>query len=252
MKDDEWQRLGAASALLSSASLWIDDTANLSTVELQDKAHLLVARGGIGLLIVDYVHLMHSSVNDRRHENRVQEIGEISRSLKAIARELDLPVLALAQVPRAFESRPTRELHLSDLRDGSLENDADLVLFLSVSEADSPDAAGKPRFATISISKHCNGPRADLEVSFLPNATRFCDWHTLSQTSIPDHPSEAAPVPLTPREYRFPRLQEIMAQVMQRRAKQSKAGISGTAKQDEYSRALPMGAVLEDGEEGKT
>ena len=250
MKDDEWQRLGAASALLSSANLWIDDTANLSTAELQDKAHLLVKRGGIQLLIVDYVHLMRSSVNDRRHENRVQEIGEISRSLKAIARELDLPVLALAQVSRAFESRPTRELHLSDLRDGSLENDADLVLFLSVSDADPPGAAGEPRLATISIAKHRNGPRADIEVCFLPNATRFCDWPTLSEASIPDHPSEAGSEPLTPQQYRFPRLQEIMAQAMQRRAKQSEAGISETVKQGEHSRALPMGAVLEDEEGG--
>jgi replicative DNA helicase len=249
MMDDEWQRLGAASALLSSANLWIDDTANLSTTELRDKAHLVVARGGVGLLIVDYVHLMRSSVNDRRHENRVQEIGEISRSLKAIARELDLPVLALAQVSRAFESRPAKELHLSDLRDGSLENDADLVLFLSVSEADSQEVAGEARLATISIAKHRNGPRAGLEVCFLPSTTRFCDWPTLSHASIPDHLSEAAPAPLTPREYRFPRLQEIMAQAMQRRARQGEAGVSGTVKQDEQSRALPMGAVLED-EEG--
>ena len=249
MVDDEWQRLGEASAQLSSARLWIDDKANLSTAELQEKARLLVERGGIQLLIVDYVHLMRSSVNDRRQENRVQEIGEISRSLKAIARELDLPVLALAQVSRAFENRPSRELHLSDLRDGSLENDADLVLFLSVSEADPTEAAGEARLATISIAKHRNGPRADLEVCFLPSTTRFCDWPTLSETFIPDRPTEAGQAPLAPEEHPFPRLQEIMARAMQRWAKQSDVGVAATAKQDEFSRALPVGVVLEDEEE---
>src|SRR5712692_4506334 len=167
IEDDEWERLGKASATLSEARLWIDDTASLATVQLQDKARLLAERCGIELLIVDYVHLMLSSIHDRRHENRVQEIGEISRSLKALARELDIPVLALAQVSRAFEGRPSKKLQLSDLRDGSLENDADLVLFLSVAEADTTGTTTS-RLATISIAKHRNGPRAALDICFEP------------------------------------------------------------------------------------
>src|SRR6266566_5221611 len=158
LDNDDRTQLGEASASLREAKLWIDDTANLSTAQLRDKAHLLVEHCGVDLLIVDYVHLMLSSINDKRHENRVQEIGEISRSLKALARELNIPVLALAQMSRAFESRPTKKHQLSDLRDGSLENDADLVLFLSVDEKETTGTA-TCQSATISIAKHRNGPR---------------------------------------------------------------------------------------------
>src|SRR6266702_7693377 len=134
LDNDDRTQLGEASASLSEVKLWIDDMANLTTAQLHDKAHVLVEHCGVDLLIVDYVHLMLSSINDKRHENRVQEIGEISRSLKALARELNIPVLALAQLSRAFEGRPMKKFQLSDLRDGSLENDADLVLFLSPSD----------------------------------------------------------------------------------------------------------------------
>src|SRR5439155_3347562 len=165
MEDDEWTRLGEVSATLRRAKLWIDDTANLSTTQLGDKARLLVGHCGVDLLIVDYAHLMLSSIHDRRHENRVQEMGEISRSLKALARDLNIPVLALAQVSRAFESRPSKYFQLSDLRDGSLENDADLVLFLSVDEQETTGTA-VCQLATISIAKHRNGPRAELDICF--------------------------------------------------------------------------------------
>jgi hypothetical protein len=214
-----------------------------------DKARLLVERGGAELLIIDYVHLMHSSVNEKRYENRTQEIGEISRCLKALARELNIPVLALAQVSRAFESRPSKKLQLSDLRDGSLENDADLILFLSVAEADPSEAAGSPRLATISIAKHRNGPLRDLDVCFLPSATRFCDWPELSPPPIPQQPSAAAPTQASPSAEHFPRLQEIMARAIERRAKSGTVQPPSLEKLSEQGRALPIGAVLEDEEE---
>jgi replicative DNA helicase len=225
VEEAEGQQPGEGSAASQAASLWIDDTANLSTAELSRKAHLLADRAGIQLLIVDYVHLMLSSVNDKRHENRVQEVGEISRSLKALARELDLPVLALAQVSRAFEGRPSKQLQLSDLRDGSLENDADLVLFLSVSEADTPSSANSPRLATISIAKHRHGPRADLDICYLPASTRFCDLQTLPP--VPERPA-TAPAPSSQRAKDFPRLQEIMARVTQGRQTPLETGSSPT------------------------
>ena len=182
LDNDDRTRLGEASVSLSEAKLWIDDTANLSTAQLHDKAHLLVEDCGAELLIVDYVHLILSSINDKRHENRVQEIGEISRSLKALARDLNVPVLALAQLSRAFEGRPIKKFQLSDLRDGSLENDADLVLFLSLNETDTSGTTSTPRLATISIAKHRNGPCADLDVCFQPDLTRFSDLPTLART----------------------------------------------------------------------
>jgi replicative DNA helicase len=244
-EEAEGQQPGEGSATLQVASLWIDDTANLSTTELSRKAHVLAERAGIQLLIVDYVHLMLSSVNDKRHENRVQEVGEISRSLKALARELDLPVLALAQVSRAFEGRPSKQLQLSDLRDGSLENDADLVLFLSVSEADTPSSANSPRLATISIAKHRHGPRADLDVCYLPASTRFCDLQTLPP--VPERPA-TAPAPSSQRAKDFPRLQEIMARVTQGRQTPLETGSSPTIVPAQSSRSLPIGSVLEDEE----
>ncbi len=246
-EEAEWQQPSEGSAASQAACLWIDDTANLSTAELSRKAHLLADRAGIRLLIVDYVHLMLSSVNDKRHENRVQEVGEISRSLKALARELDLPVLALAQVSRAFEGRPSKKLQLSDLRDGSLENDADLVLFLSVSEADSPASAGNPRLATISIAKHRHGPRADLDICYLPASTRFCDLQTLPTPPAPERPA-AVTAPAGQRAKDSPRLQEIMARVTQGGRTQTEAGSSPTITAAQSGRALPLGSVLEDEE----
>ena len=192
MEDSEWARLGEVSAKLSEAKLWMDDTASLSTAQLYDKAHLLVDSYGVELLIVDYVHLMLSSVYEKRHENRAQEMGEISRSLKALARDLNIPVLALAQVSRAYEARPLKNLQLSDLRDGSLENDADLVLFLSRAE-ENLAAASAYQLTTISIAKHRNGPRADLDICFHPASTRFFDLETLEQVLVPEQPFLSPP-----------------------------------------------------------
>ena len=101
-------KLRETSEALMEGKLWIDDTVNLSTTQLRDRAEILVKRRGVRLVIVDYVHLMLSNINHKRYENRVQEVGEISRSLKALARELNVPVLAIAPLSRAFESRPAK------------------------------------------------------------------------------------------------------------------------------------------------
>lgn len=113
----------------------------------------------------------------------IEGLGEISRSLKALARDLNIPILALAQVSRAYEARPLKNLQLSDLRDGSLENDADLVLFLSRAEENLAVALAY-QLTTISIAKHRNGPRANLDICFHPASTRFFDLETIEQVLV--------------------------------------------------------------------
>jgi DnaB-like helicase C terminal domain len=152
----------------------------------------------------------------------------------------------LVQVSRAFESRPTRRLQLSDLRDGSLENDADLVIFLSLAEGDVPETTNAPRLVTISIAKNRNGPRANLDVCFLPSVHRFCDWPTLPQPTVPQQPPIQANQPTG----HLPRLQEIMARTAQRwQLRSANPQRPPVVKRSEQSRVLPIGAVLEDEEE---
>ncbi|HLQ10139.1 MAG TPA: replicative DNA helicase, partial [Ktedonobacteraceae bacterium] len=117
IEDDEWDRIVIARDTLEEASIWIDDTASISTTELRSKARRLQAQEGVDLIIIDYLQLMQATIGGKRNENRVQEISEISRSLKALARELNVPVLALAQLSRAVESRQSKVPQLSDLRE---------------------------------------------------------------------------------------------------------------------------------------
>src|SRR5947199_5948089 len=129
IEEDEWDRIVYAMGTLSEANIWIDDTASISTMEMRSKARRLQAEHGIDLIIVDYLQLMQASVGGKRNENRVQEISEISRSLKGLARELNLPVLALAQLSRAVESRQSKVPQLSDLREsGCLTGDTPVYL----------------------------------------------------------------------------------------------------------------------------
>jgi replicative DNA helicase len=112
IEEDEWERIVTASDKLSEANLWIDDTAGISTMEMRSKARRLQTEHGVDLVIVDYLQLMQASSNGR-HDNRVQEVSEISRSLKGLARELNVPVLALAQLSRSVESRQSKVPQLS-------------------------------------------------------------------------------------------------------------------------------------------
>ena len=125
IEDDEWERIVYAMDTLAEANIWIDDSAGISTTELRSKARRLQAERGIDMIIIDYLQLMQATIGGRRNENRVQEISEISRSLKALARELNVPVLALAQLSRAVESRQSKVPQLSDLREsGCLAGDS--------------------------------------------------------------------------------------------------------------------------------
>jgi replicative DNA helicase len=176
IEDDEWDRIIYAMGTLSEANIWIDDTPGITTVEMRSKARRLQAEHGIDLIIVDYLQLMQSVLGSgKRNENRVQEISEVSRNLKALARELNMPVLALAQLSRAVETRQSKVPQLSDLREsGSLEQDADIVMFIYRDDIYNPESERK-NIADIIVAKHRNGPVGEVSLYFQANQTRFRD-----------------------------------------------------------------------------
>src|SRR6266576_183380 len=176
IEDDEWERIVYAMGTLSEANIWIDDTAGISTVEMRSKARRLHAERNIDLIIVDYLQLMQSmSGSGKRNENRVQEISEISRNLKSLARELNVPVLALAQLSRAVESRQSKVPQLSDLREsGSIEQDSDIVMFIYRDDVYNPETERK-NIADIIVAKHRNGPVGTISLYFQASKTRFHD-----------------------------------------------------------------------------
>ncbi len=175
IEDEEWERIIYAMGTLSEANIWIDDTAGISTVEMRSKARRLHAEHGIDLIIVDYLQLMQATVGGKRNENRVQEISEISRNLKGLARELNIPVLALAQLSRAVESRQSKVPQLSDLREsGSIEQDSDIVMFIYREDVYNPESERK-NIADIIVAKHRNGPVGEVSLYFQASQTRFRD-----------------------------------------------------------------------------
>ena len=175
IEEDEWDRIVYAMDTLSESNIWIDDTAGISTMEMRSKARRLHAEHGIDLIIVDYLQLMQATIGGKRNENRVQEISEISRSLKGLARELNLPVLALAQLSRAVESRQSKVPQLSDLREsGSIEQDSDIVMFIYRDDLYNQESERK-NIADIIIAKHRNGPVGEISLYFQASQTRFRD-----------------------------------------------------------------------------
>ena len=174
IEDDEWERIVYSMGTLAEANIWIDDTAGISTMEMRSKARRLQAESGVNLIIVDYLQLMQSSAG-KRNDNRVQEISEISRNLKGLARELDVPVMALAQLSRAVESRQSKVPQLSDLREsGSIEQDADVVMFIYRDDVYNPESERK-NIADIIVAKHRNGPVGEVSLYFQASQTRFRD-----------------------------------------------------------------------------
>jgi replicative DNA helicase len=176
--DYEWHRINNAFGVLNEAPIYIDDTAGLTAMELRSKARRLKAEADIKLIIVDYLQLMAGS----GRENRTQEVGEISRSLKGLARELDVPVVALSQLSRAVEHRPDHRPILSDLREsGSIEQDADIVMFVHREELYDQDTERR-NIADLLIAKHRNGPITEIHLRFFPGQTRFADLETYHQS----------------------------------------------------------------------
>lgn len=169
IQDDDWERLAHASEILSQAPIYIDDTPALSILEMRAKAKRLKMEKGLEAVIVDYLQLMQPRV---RRENRQQEITEISRSLKTLAKELHVPVIALSQLSRAVEQRTDKRPQLSDLREsGAIEQDADVVMFIyrpDVYFNDAPEGV-----AEIIIGKQRNGPIGTIQLAFIKEYTRF-------------------------------------------------------------------------------
>ncbi|MBX4191480.1 MAG: replicative DNA helicase [Candidatus Doudnabacteria bacterium] len=169
--DNDFERIGHALGRLSEAPIFIDDSGSLNIMELRTKARRLQAEHDLDLIVVDYLQLMQG----RSTENRVQEVSEISRSLKILAKELDVPVLALSQLSRAVEQRGgDKKPQLSDLREsGSIEQDADVVMFIYRDEMYSGKDSKKPHIAEILVRKHRNGPTGDIELFFDGEKTSF-------------------------------------------------------------------------------
>ncbi len=168
--NDDFSRIGHAMGELSEAPIYIDDTASLNVMEMRTMARRLQAERGLDFIIIDYLQLMEGRGNIN---NRVQEVSEISRSLKGLARELNIPVLALSQLSRGIESRGSgdQKPRLSDLREsGSIEQDADVVLFIYRESKDSPE---NKNIAGVTVAKHRNGPVGEVKLFFNQQYTSF-------------------------------------------------------------------------------
>ncbi|MDQ4149131.1 MAG: replicative DNA helicase [Actinomycetota bacterium] len=174
LQDADWPKLSHALGRLAEAPIFIDDTASITIMEMRAKCRRLKAKHGLGLVIVDYLQLMQPHPG-RRSENRVQEVADISRSLKILARELDLPVIAVSQLSRNVEHRTDKRPLLADLRDsGSIEQDADIVLFIYRDEVYNPDSTQKG-IAEIHVAKHRNGPIGKVDLAFLEHYAKFAN-----------------------------------------------------------------------------
>lgn len=170
LDDQDWPRLTSSVSMLSKARLFIDDTPALSPTELRARTRRLKREHGLDLIVIDYLQLMQVSGSS---ENRATEISEISRSLKALAKELNVPVIALSQLNRSVEQRPDKRPVMSDLREsGGIEQDADVILFIYRDEVYNPDSNDKG-VAEILIRKQRNGPIGTIKLAFLGQYTRF-------------------------------------------------------------------------------
>lgn len=180
-EQDGWDKIVTSMDRLPLDHLWIDDTAALSITELRSRALRLKAEQDVDLIIVDYVQLMHATHNGKHIENRVQELSEITAGLKALAKELDVPVLALAQVSRAVEARQVKVPQLSDLREsGTFEQDSDIVMFLyrddyyaGVNQDTGESLSDRSNETDVIIAKHRNGPTGEISLYWSAEQTRF-------------------------------------------------------------------------------
>ena len=174
LQDDEWIRLTDAANRLSEMPIYVDDSSGLSVLEMKAKARRLRKKHNISLVIIDYLQLMQSK---KSVESRQQEISDVSRSLKALAKDLNIPVLALSQLNRRVEERPNKRPILADLREsGAIEQDADVILFIYREELYNRTEENKGK-AEIIIAKHRNGPTGKLDLTFREKYTKFDSYY---------------------------------------------------------------------------
>ncbi len=173
VEDDDWQKLAEASGNLSQAQIFIDDTPGISVMEIRAKCRKLKLEKNIGMVVIDYIQLVQGS--NKRNGSREQEISEISRSLKILAKEINVPVIALSQLSRSVEQRPDHRPMLSDLREsGAIEQDADIVMFLYRDDYYNPDT-DKKNIAEVILAKHRGGSTGTVELLWLGNYTKFAN-----------------------------------------------------------------------------
>jgi replicative DNA helicase len=170
LNDEDFEKIGEAMGVLSESQIFIDDAAGSNVMDVRTKARRLAMEHNVSLLVVDYLQLM----SGHNTENRVQEVSEISRSLKILARELNIPILALSQLSRGVENRPDKVPQLSDLREsGSIEQDADVVMFIYREDMYKGKDSRRPNIAEIHIKKHRNGPTGQIDLFFDQDKTSF-------------------------------------------------------------------------------
>lgn len=188
LSEDDFPAIGMAMGTLAEAPIFIDDSPMLTTLDIRTRARRLKADHNLGLIIIDYLQLVSGgSKSGYGENNRVQEVSEISRGLKALARELDVPVLALAQLSRAVESRDKKTPMLSDLRDsGSIEQDADVVMFIYREDYYDRETERKG-ITDILIRKHRNGPIGEVELHFRAEQARFFDVDRKAKVAAKQH-----------------------------------------------------------------
>jgi replicative DNA helicase len=176
MSDFEWSQLVSASSFVREAPLYIDETGGLSPLELRSRARRIAARHGLGLIVVDYIQLMQVP----GAESRTNEVSEISRNLKSLAKELNVPILALSQLNRGLENRDNKRPRMADLREsGGIEQDADVIVFIYRDEVYNKDTPDKGQ-AEIIIGKQRNGPTGTVRTAFLGQFTRFDNLEVLA------------------------------------------------------------------------
>ncbi|MDQ7029166.1 MAG: replicative DNA helicase [Ardenticatenia bacterium] len=182
ISEEDLARIGQAVDILSGTRIFVDETPALSPLEVRTKARRVASEHGLDLVIVDYLQLMRSGA---RSENRVQEISYISRSLKGLARELHVPVLAISQLSRQVEMRQDKRPLLSDLREsGSIEQDADVVMFIYRDEVYNKQTE-RPNIAEIIVAKHRNGPTGTVELRFVKETAKFSNLETVYVDDVP-------------------------------------------------------------------
>ena len=180
LKDTEWEKLMESAGVIGNSNLMIDDTPGITIAELRSKCRKYKQSQGLDLIIIDYLQLMSGS-SKRSNESRQQEISEISRSLKALARECDVPIIALSQLSRAVESRQDHRPMLSDLREsGAIEQDADVVMFLYRDEYYNPDTE-KKNLAEVIVAKQRSGSTGTIELVWLGQYTKFANKERISR-----------------------------------------------------------------------
>ena len=179
LKDDDWVKLMESARITGESPLIIDDTPGISVAELRSKCRKFKLEKNLGLVIIDYLQLMSGG---KKAESRQQEISEISRSLKALAREIDCPVVALSQLSRAVEQREDKRPQLADLREsGAIEQDADVVMFIYRDEYYNKENSKDPGVAEIIIGKQRNGPTGVVKLAYLANYTKFANLENRRQ-----------------------------------------------------------------------